>query len=262
MDLAFDIQTAQNVPLALEPASIGERIVATVVDTLVIGAWAILVGVVVLGRLGLDSWAVVTLLLVLPIGLYHLGFEVFLDGRTPGKLVTKTQVARLDGAQPTLAQYLLRWLLRFVDVTATMGAAALLAVLFSRRSQRLGDLAAGTTVVRRRRRVRLAEVLYPVPARDHVPTFPDAERLSDADIRTLRAVLVRLRLTTRDGRATRLARRAKAAVETRLGLDPVQMPPEAFLRTVVRDHVFLMDRLSGEISTARRDLREPAASES
>ena len=246
MDLAFDIQTAQNVPLALEPASVGERIVATVVDALVVMAWAFVVSAVAFGALGLpDSWALATLLLYLPVGLYHLAFEVFLEGRTPGKLVTKTQVARLDGAQPTLGQYLLRWLLRFVDVTATAGTAALVSVLVTRRSQRLGDLAAGTTVVRRRRRVRLAEVLYPPPEPDHVATFPQAERLTDADVRTLRAVLVRLRLSSRDARATALARRAKAAVEKRLELEPVQMPPEAFLRAVVRDHVFLMDRLAG-----------------
>lgn len=248
MDLAFDIQTAQNVPLALEPASIGERIVATVVDTLVIAAWLFLVNVVLFGMLGTDSLALVVLLLILPIGLYHLAFEVLFEGRTPGKLVTKTQVARLDGAQPSLGQYLLRWLLRFVDVTVTMGGAALLSVLFTQRSQRLGDLAAGTTVVRRRRRVRLAEVLYPPPAPDHVPSFPEAEQLSDADVRTLRAVLVRLRMTSRDSRSARLAARAKAAVETRLGLEPVQMPAEAFLRAVVRDHVFLMDRLSGQVA--------------
>ena len=244
MDLALDIQTAQNVPLALEPASVGERIIATVVDTLIIGAWVFLVVVLVLPGVG-DSWAVVTLLVVVPVGLYHLAFEVFLEGRTPGKLLTKTQVARLDGAQPGIGQYALRWLLRFVDVTVTMGAAALVSVLLSKRSQRLGDLAAGTTVVRRRRRVRLSEVLYPMVPDDHAPAFPQADQLSDADVRTLRAVIVRLRMSSRTDRETRLARSAKAAVEKRLGLEPVRMPPEAFLRAVVRDHVFLLDRLAG-----------------
>ncbi len=76
----------------------------------------------------------------------------------------------------------------------------------------------------------------------HVPEFPEAERLSDADVRTLRAVLVRLRISKRDARATALARRAKAAVEKRLGLEPIAMPPEPFLKAIVRDHVFLLDR--------------------
>lgn len=246
MDLALDIRTAQNVPLALEPASLGERILATVVDGLVVGAYLVLV-VQVGFALVEPTTAVVVLTVLVPLLLYHLLFEVFFEGRTPGKLALKTQVARLDGAQPTLGQYLLRWLLRFVDVTASSGAVALVSVAVTPRSQRLGDLAAGTTVVRRRRRVRLAEVLYPAAPPGHVPEFPEAEALSDADVRTLRAVIVRLRVAPRGARSTELAQRAKAAVETKLGLGPVRMPPEAFLKAVVRDHTFLLDRYAGPI---------------
>ncbi len=245
MDLSLDIQTAQNVPLAIEPASLGQRILATLVDGAIVGAWYVIAMVVLGAAGGLNSTAVVIVTVVLPVFLYHLAFEVLLEGRTPGKLLLKTQVARVDGAQPTLGQYLLRWLIRFVDVTATSGMAAVVSVAMSKRSQRLGDLAAGTTVVRRRRRVRLDEVLYPAAPAGHVAEFPEAERLSDADVRTLRAVIVRLRLAPRDARSVALAQRAKAAVERRLEMDPVEMPPEAFLKAVVRDHVFLLDRLAG-----------------
>jgi len=247
MDLALDVRTAQNVPLALEPASVGERILATLVD----GALGIAWGLLVIWGFDLANApltdALVVLLIGLPVGLYHLGFEVFAEGRTPGKLLLKTQVARVDGAQPTLGQYLLRWLLRLVEITLTGGSAALVAIVLTKRSQRIGDLVAGTTVVRRRRRVRLDEVLYPPPPPDHVPEFPEATRLSDADVRTLRAVIVRLRLSKRDARATALARRAKAAVERRLDIETVNMPPEPFLKAVVRDHVFLLDQLAGDL---------------
>ena len=245
VDASLDIQTAQNVPLALEPASVGERVLATVADGAIGVAWYVLVVVVGAGWLGLPlTMATAVVLLALPLTLYHLAFEVFFEGRTPGKMLLKTQVARVDGAQPTLGQYLIRWLVRFVDVSFTLGVGALLSVVLTPRSQRLGDLAAGTTVVRRRQRVRLGEVLYPAAPAGHVPEFPEAEGLSDADVRTLRAVLVRLRISKRDARATALARRAKRAVEKRLGLEPVDMRPEAFLKAVVRDHVFLLDRYS------------------
>ncbi len=243
MDVSLDIQTAQNVPLALEPASVGERVLATVADVAIGAAWVILVLVVGIDGIGVAmSQAAAVVLVMLPLGLYHLAFEVFFEGRTPGKMLLKTQVARVDGAQPTLGQYLLRWLLRFVDVSLTLGVGALLSVVLSARSQRLGDLAAGTTVVRRRQRVRLGEVLYPAVPDGHVVEFPEAEALSDADVRTLRAVLVRIRISKRDARSLALARRAKAAVEKRLALEPVAMPAEPFLKAIVRDHVFLMDR--------------------
>lgn len=247
VDLTLDIRTAQNVPLALEPASVGERILATVIDGVIVAAYLFLVTIVGFGWLGVPfTTALVVVLVGAPLLLYHLLFELFLEGRTPGKLAMKTQVARLDGAQPTLGQYLLRWLLRFVDVTVSWGAVALVSVAVTPHSQRLGDLAAGTTVVRRRQRVRLAEVLYPAAPPDHVPEFPEAEALTDAEVRTLRAVIVRLRTSSRaDARSVDLARRAKAAVEARLGMDPVRMPAEAFLRAVVRDHTFLLDRYAG-----------------
>lgn len=250
VDLSLDIRTAQNVPLALEPASIGQRLLATLVDGAIGLAWVIAAQVALFASTGGGSMAMYLLVVVLPVFGYHLAFEVFAEGRTPGKLLLKTQVARIDGAQPTLGQYLLRWLLRFVDVTVSMGMVALMSVALTKRSQRLGDLVAGTTVIRRRRRVRLDEVLYPTAPAGHVPDFPEAERLSDADVRTLRAVLVRLRLSSRDAKATALARRAKTAVEKRLGLEDVRMPPEAFLKAVVRDHVFLLDRLAASPSGA------------
>ena len=237
--------------LALEPASVGERLLATLLDGTLVVAYLFL-GALALGEFTDGSTAAVVLYL-LPVLVYHLAFEVLLDGRTPGKLALRLRVARLDGAQPSLGQYVLRWLLRFVDVTLSSGSVALLSIVVTRRAQRLGDLAAGTTVVRRRQRVRLGEVLYPAAPPGHVPDFPEAERLSDADVRTLRAVLVRLRSTRRDRQATVLAKRAKAAVEARLGMAPVPMPPEAFLRAVVRDHTVVLDQYGTPVHSSTVD---------
>ena len=157
-------------------------------------------------------------------------------------MLMRTRVARLDGAQPTLGQYVLRWLLRLVDISASSGVVALISVAVTKHSQRLGDLAAGTTVVRQRRRLELENVLYPQIPDAYEPVFPEAERLTDAEIRTVRAVIARLHISKRDRRSTALAQRAKRAVERRLDLEVAQMPPEAFLRTVVRDHVARLDR--------------------
>ena len=241
MDDRLQIQTAQNVALAVAPAGLGERALAWAADSALWVGYALL-GLTALEAAGADAEWLFVLVVVVPVLLYHLLFEVFFDGQTPGKRLLKIRVARLDGAQPTLGQYLLRWLLRFVDVTASSGTVAVVAVGVTRRSQRLGDLAAGTTVIRQRRRVRLAEVLYPEPPAGYVPAVPEAEALSDADVRTLRAVLVRLRLSHRDRRSADLAERAKGAVEAKLGLDPSPLAAPEFLETVVRDHTALHDR--------------------
>ena len=244
MDDRLQIQTAQNVALAVAPAGLGERILAWIADSALWVGYALLVGWA-LGQGGADAGWLFLLLIVLPVLLYHPLFEVFFDGQTPGKRLLKIRVARLDGAQPTLGQYVLRFLLRFLDVTLTSGTVAVVAVGVTQRSQRLGDLAAGTTVIRQRRRVRLSEVLYPPAPPGYEPTVPQAEALSDADVRTLRAVLVRLRISKRDRRSQALADRAKQAVEAKLGLEPSPLEAPAFLETVVRDHTALLDRYGG-----------------
>ncbi len=240
MDDRFLIQTAQNVELALASAGVGDRILAWLADVFVWGLYA-LAASALLDELGLTGSTTMTVLVVLPVLLYHLAFETLAEGQSPGKMLLKIRVARLDGAQPTLGQFALRWLLRFVDVTMSSGTVAVIAVSVSKRQQRLGDVAAGTTVVRLRRRVALDEVRYPTSSRGYTPRFPEAAALSDADIRTIRAVLVRMRLAKRDRRGLALADRARAAVEARLEMAPAALETEDFLEAIVRDHTAVVD---------------------
>ena len=246
MDDALIIQTAQNVDLALAPAGLGTRIGAWFVDALV----GVSYGFVLFfgySRLRFDALGQAgEVLLFLPFLLYHPVCELFFEGQSVGKRALKIQVARLDGAAPTLGQYLLRAAFRLVEITAAFGIPAVILVASTRRSQRLGDVVAGTTVVRRTRRVHLHEVQYPTRPADYRPLYPSAVTLSDADVRTLRAVLVRLHREPNAGAAQALGYRAKTAVERRLGLVPGTMSPEGFIETIVADYTILHDQYDGE----------------
>jgi len=246
MDDALIIQTAQNVDLAYAPAGLGQRFLAWLVDALIMtGYWCILV----FGLPGVgieDPGTVAIVLLSSPFLLYHLVCELFFEGQTAGKRALRIQVARLDGASPTVGQYLLRWLFRLVEITVSFGIPALLTIALTRRSQRIGDIVAGTTVVRSTRRVHLHEVRYPVRPPTYNPFFPNAVTLTDADVRTLRAVLVRLHREPTSASSQALGLRAKTAVERRLGLVTSYQSPEAFIETVVADYTFLHDKYAGE----------------
>jgi uncharacterized RDD family membrane protein YckC len=238
VDDALVIQTAQNVDLAFSPAGLGERIMAWFVDFLLgIGYFFVL-----MWAEAPSAGTAPMLILMSPLLLYHPLCEMFFEGQTAGKRLLQVQVSRIDGAPPTLAQYLLRWIFRFVDVSFTSGVVAVVAIAATQRSQRLGDVVAGTVVVRRKRRVRIDEVLYPESPRDARPVFPQAARLADADIQTVRAVLVRMRREPRSASALRLGHRAKEAVERRLGLARVPMPTDDFLAAVVADYTAAHDR--------------------
>jgi uncharacterized RDD family membrane protein YckC len=244
MDDAVIIQTAQNVDLAFSPAGLGERLLAWLADALIGAAYWIAV-IWLFSEVGAPDGATAMVLVMLPPLLYPLLCEVLFEGQTAGKRLLRIQVARLDGAPPTLGQYLLRWMLRLLDVTFSMGVVAVVAIAATSRSQRLGDVVAGTTVIRQRRRVRLDDVRYPERPPGQRLAVPEAERLSDADVRTLRAVLVRLRQDPRSSTTRSLGLRAKAAVERRLGLAPAAMSPEAFLELVVADYTAAHDRYAG-----------------
>ncbi|MFN3597545.1 MAG: RDD family protein [Rubricoccaceae bacterium] len=241
MEDLIRIRTAQNVDLGFAPAGLGARVAAAGVDAAVLGSLLLLV-LALTDAAGGASGQAVGLGGLLAALLYAPAFEALAGGQSPGKMALRIRVAREDGSAPSLGQVLLRWLLGLVEVGLSLGALAVVAVALSPRSQRLGDLAAGTVVLRRERRIALAEVRYPPIPPGHLPDFPEAEVLSDAEVRTLRAVIARLNRLPRGAARTALAARARAAVERRLGVTATRGPVEAFLLAVVRDYAALADR--------------------
>lgn len=197
----FNILTAQNVSIEFESAGVGDRIVATILDSIFIFFYVLVVYfiffAVVFSKSGnIDSsdssfFIIVAVLCFAPVIFYHLLSEYFFNGQSLGKRIMKIRVIKLDGTEPGIGAYLLRWLLRFVDITMFSGLVAVLAVVVSEKGQRLGDMAAGTTVIRQKPFVPL-DLLRPVDvAADHKVSFPEVERLSDKDIHTIKLVLSR-----------------------------------------------------------------------
>ena len=157
----FQIETAQNVNIIQNVAGVGERILAYLIDSAIIVIYVILIVVLV-------SWMEITddgfnfLLFMtfgLPVFLYHLIWETFWNGRSPGKSAMKLRVVKLDGSKPAFSNYFLRWLIRLIDISFTSGAVAVVTILLNGRGQRLGDLAATTTVITEKRTVQFSDTL-------------------------------------------------------------------------------------------------------
>ncbi len=228
------IQTAQNVPLDLEVAGLGDRVLAAVIDYGIVLAY-FLGSAIGLGSAGLLANASFILVVALPVFLYFLLSEVFLDGQTVGKRVRRIKVVRLDGRAPTLRGYLTRWLLRPIDFELTSGVAAVLSVLVTGTGQRLGDLAAGTTVVKVRPRTALRDTLFARLDEMHTPTFAQVDALADADVEIAKDVLNTLVTQGRSPATAALGRRTKRALARKMGVASDLAPPH-FLRAVVEDY--------------------------
>src|SRR5690554_138720 len=147
------------------------------------------------------------------------------------------RVIRIDGKQPSLGQYLLRWVFRLVDITLTSGVGAILAISVTDRKQRLGDLVAHTTVIKTEARVQLKALAFrPVADDAYEPTFPEVRQLSDAQVQLVDDVLANYNQSFNYDLVMSMASKVKES----LGITaPEQMDDLKFLRRVVKDYTHL-----------------------
>jgi len=231
--MPVSIRTSQNVLLEYEPASLGDRIVATLLDYLIFLGWVTLMAYLAseTGRNpGNYYWFFVVLA---PILLYDLLTEWLLNGQSLGKLAMSTRVVKLDGSRPGLGDYLIRWLFRLVDTRVLNGVVAMVAVAANGQGQRLGDVAAGTTVVKVKAPITLYDVLHTMLPDDYQVQYPDAISLTDRDVNIIRDTLH----TRSKFLISRTSERVKTVTEI-----SSPMPAELFLQTIVADHQFMTTR--------------------
>ncbi len=237
------VHTPQNVTLEYEVGSLGNRIVAAILDNLILVAYAgALFGLAVWlgGRLTVYNpfmW-VLGLLVGIPYVFYNLGCEVLFNGQSLGKKAMQLRVMRLDGTAPRLGDYFLRWLLRIVDTSlpGIGGLVAIITIAVNGKGQRLGDMAAGTTVISLKPRAEeLVTLTTPLPSEDYQPVFPQAADLSDHDVALLRQLLGRSLQQENYVLLNETAAKIKQLLHVQ-----TDMSDEAFLRTVLRDHAHIV----------------------
>ena len=172
----------------------------------------------------------IVLTIFLPILLYPLLSEYFLNGQTPGKRAMNIRVVRLDGNKPTLGAYILRWLLIIIDVGIFTPVVAIVAIAVNGKGQRIGDIAAGTAVIKTVKRVNLSQVVYQSLPDDYKVTYPEAGQLNDRDIETIRQVLRK--------RNEELLDQTAEKVSGVLGIANIN-EPRTFLLTIINDYTYL-----------------------
>ncbi|TGE22354.1 RDD family protein [Hymenobacter aquaticus] len=231
------VQTAQNVALEYEVASVGDRILAQLIDGLVLlvvsGVATYLIERATIGAYSLRQNLTVVVV-GLPVLLYHPLSEIFFNGQSLGKLTRRIRVTRRDGSRPQLGDYLLRWLLGLVEIMATFGSVATVAVLLNGRGQRLGDMAANTVVVSTRPPEASAEAVEATLLDNYVVVFPQISVLTDPDMDLIRRLLYQSLK-----RGDYLLLNEVANKVKRLTGISTDLIDEAFLRTVLRDHAHL-----------------------
>ena len=236
----FHIETAQNVKIQQNVASANTRIGAFLLDMLIIaGYYAIIL--LIMNALGFsldESLYVYYALLSLPVFFYSLLFETLMNGQTPGKYIYKIRVTKLDGSKPTFGSFLIRWVLRLIDISLASGSIALLTILLNGKGQRLGDLAAGTTVISEKTTISINDTIAVDLSQNYIPTFSQVTTLSDKDLQTIKELF--LKAKRNDNHNTILKIHSKIIELTDITTD---MNPVDFIDTIIKDYNFYTQQM-------------------
>ncbi|PJJ83837.1 RDD family protein [Mucilaginibacter auburnensis] len=233
------ITTSQNIDIEYEIAGLGPRILARILDGLLFGLVIIFfvlfpsITSVKLGEIGI---AIVVIAFFSLFVFYDLLCEIFMNGQSIGKRVMKIKVISADGGRPTLGQYLLRWLFRIVDFTMTGGVCALICAAVSEKNQRVGDMVAGTVLVRTEPSAKMEAIAFTPPVEEaYTPAFTEASQLKDKDIALIHEVLTNY---IQSGNSVILYNTAVKLKQV-LGIQ-TQMDDMRFLQTLIKDYNYIV----------------------
>ena len=145
-DNIVKVTTAYNVEIEYHTANVWDRVIAFIIDWLIKIGYLLLIFGVLLGGLGISNGWVIGAF-SLPYLVYTLVFELFNEGKTPGKALMKVQVVSLTGRNMTSGQIITRWFARMIDFSLFTPGIAFLSSVSSMKGQRVGDVLANTTVI-------------------------------------------------------------------------------------------------------------------
>jgi uncharacterized RDD family membrane protein YckC len=204
------ITTPFNVDIEFEVAEFYKRLLAYLIDFSMIFIYLLSMLYLLFGGFNIGDSGVgfVLIMVMLPMLFYTLLTELWLNGQTIGKKVFRIKVVSLDGNEPSLEQFLLRWFLRFYEwgflvfylfwgngimayyIIVFGSLTSIVLILATKRNQRLGDIVAGTVVVNTRTKLSVSDTIFMNIAEDvYKVKFPQVLRLSDRDINTIKSVL-------------------------------------------------------------------------
>jgi uncharacterized RDD family membrane protein YckC len=257
----IQINTAFNIDLEFEIAEFHKRLLAYLTDFLLLIIYLWTMKTFLYNGIGIDfetNMGLDILLISLPMLLYSFLTELWLNGQTIGKKIMGIRVISLEGGEPTLGQYMLRWITKFFEwpflfgyiffskdalfayalVTGMFGIAVVIIIAVTPKNQRLGDLAAGTVVVNTKTQLTIDDTIFlDIKQTDYKVVFPTVMRLSDRDINTIKSVITLANKTGNYDMCNRVAMKIKDVLKIQ-----TDMHPDQFLEKLLEDYNYLATR--------------------
>lgn len=234
--MQISIQTTQNVTIEHDKAGVGNRVLAFMIDLAILILASMAIGYT-MDQIGWSEKQWINILFYFPVFFYDLYMEILNNGQSVGKMIMNLRVVRLDGTAPTIGGFILRWILKPIDVMLS-GSIAIISIALTQNGQRLGDLAAGTTVVKLRKtekvnRLQLVEKMK----EDYEPQFPEVKALTDKEVNLIKDCLRMQADHTNSRPVLMMSEKVKQKLDIESDMRPTQ-----FLYTILRDHTYYTTR--------------------
>lgn len=237
------INTSQNVKIDFDTASVGERMLAFVIDMVIKLAYLIVLWILIFRVLkidsilrSLDSWSIAAIVgvLTLPFNLYTLVCESLMEGQTFGKRLMKIKVVKIDGYQASFGDYLIRWIFRLVDILSNSGVVGLISMVVSKNNQRLGGMASGTAVISIKSKVNISHTILEEIKEGYIPSFPQVIGLTDNDVRIIKESFQKALQTNDKVILSKLSDKVKETLQ--LESTANQFTEKQFIQVILKDY--------------------------
>jgi len=242
---SIEIKTTQNVTISYEIALLRDRILALILDWLVL---SVSLSIIFLLYFSIDNNPTETIIgvwmlyFVYPciVFFYTLTLETIFNGQTVGKKIMKIKVIKLDGSQLTFFDYLLRWSFRLIDIFLSFGSLAAIMSTSTPNGQRIGGLVSNTTVVKLNPSLNIS--LYDLQQINSLvnykPQYLEIKNFKEEDMLLIKQTIERYQKYRNEAHREAITELTNI-MKQKLGLKKVPEGKIKFLKTLIRDYIVL-----------------------
>lgn len=254
----ISIATPFNIDIEFEVAEFHKRLLAYLIDFGILVIYFFAIRQLLWNGVGIteSTLGFRILVILLPMLFYTMLSELLMGGQTVGKKILNIKVVSLDGGEPTLGQTMLRWFLRFYEwgfIVFTIfwsnpfiglgflfmgGITSVIIMVVSPKSQRLGDIVAGTVVVNTKSSLTVHDTIFmQVAQTGYTVSFPEVMKLSDRDINTIKNVITQAQRTNNYEMCNRVAFKVQDVLKISSSMYAIE-----FLEKILEDYNYLATR--------------------
>lgn len=240
--LLVKLDTGFNIEVEFPISPFHKRLIAWLIDLLTCWLYLIIMAAIFNTN---EYW--INAIIFLPALFYHLVSEITFNGQSLGKIAMGIKVITEEGGQPTIGQYIIRWVFKLIDLpfwifllivkgvlpwyTMPLVFGGLAFVIFTPKSQRIGDLLAGTILIDLKNRTSWQDTVFTEVEATYQPRYPQVMQLSDRDINTLKSIIETVRKKNDYDLAMKIADRIKSKLKMESDQDSFD-----FLLTLLKDY--------------------------